>query len=403
MIPRSLYDMLPFTGYGGAYSPTLFPVVLALSTLFDLWIAHHLLFSRRTFGNPEGGLDPLRLTHVVILLIVCGVLFVSKAVLFRVIGIGAFGMINVAWHGLVYVAPICGVRALLALRRREVSRPVVVVALLAVSFVPVAAYARFVEPVSLRVERTEVGVDAARAGRANVRILVLSDLQTDQVTEYERDVFDRIEAEKPDVILIPGDLFHGTSARFRTVREPLNALLRRLDAPGGVFLVRGDVDPPHHLDPLLEGTKIRFLENETVTTEIGDRTFTICGLARHERTPAARAAVAELEARGGETDVRIVMAHHPDAVDLLGPRSRVDLVVAGHTHGGQVVIPGFGPPITLSSLPRRIAAGGLHERNGNSVYVSRGVGHERGQAPRIRFLAPPELTVLTVTGTGEAE
>ena len=80
------------------------------------------------------------------------------------------------------------------------------------------------------------------------------------------------------------------------------------------------------------------------------------------------------------------------------PSSRIDLVVAGHTHGGQVVVPGFGPIITLSGVPRAVAAGGLHEMNGNRIYVSRGAGSEQGQAPRIRLFCPPEVSILELVG-----
>ncbi|HTE06996.1 MAG TPA: metallophosphoesterase, partial [Planctomycetota bacterium] len=75
---------------------------------------------------------------------------------------------------------------------------------------------------------------------------------------------------------------------------------------------------------------------------------------------------------------------------------RVDLVVAGHTHGGQVRLPWIGPLITLTAVPRAVAGGGLHELNGTPLYVSRGVGHEQGDAPRVRFLCPPEISLLTL-------
>jgi predicted MPP superfamily phosphohydrolase len=73
----------------------------------------------------------------------------------------------------------------------------------------------------------------------------------------------------------------------------------------------------------------------------------------------------------------------------------VDLVLAGHTHGGQVVFPLFGPPHTAMRLPRRYA-GGLHDHGGTPLHVSRGVGMERGFAPPVRFLCPPEVCVLDV-------
>jgi predicted MPP superfamily phosphohydrolase len=70
-------------------------------------------------------------------------------------------------------------------------------------------------------------------------------------------------------------------------------------------------------------------------------------------------------------------------------------VLAGHTHGGQVVLPLFGPPRTASRLPR-LYAGGLHDFAGTPLHVSRGVGMERGFAPPLRFLCPPEICVLDV-------
>lgn len=68
------------------------------------------------------------------------------------------------------------------------------------------------------------------------------------------------------------------------------------------------------------------------------------------------------------------------------------------THGGQVQIPLFGAPLTLSSVARDVGSGGLHELEGRRIYVSRGVGCERGAAPRIRFLCPPEVSLLTLRG-----
>ena len=58
--------------------------------------------------------------------------------------------------------------------------------------------------------------------------------------------------------------------------------------------------------------------------------------------------------------------------------------------------PGLGPPLTLTRVPRKVAAGGLNEFDGRRVYVSRGVGVERGQAPRIRLFCRPEVSVITV-------
>ncbi len=91
-----------------------------------------------------------------------------------------------------------------------------------------------------------------------------------------------------------------------------------------------------------------------------------------------------------------MLAHRPDVVTTLAPRSHVDLVVCGHTHGGQVQLPWIGPPFVLSSVPRAVGAGGLSELGGHKLYVSRGIGWEHGHAPRVRFRCPPEVSLLTL-------
>lgn len=89
----------------------------------------------------------------------------------------------------------------------------------------------------------------------------------------------------------------------------------------------------------------------------------------------------------------IVLGHSPDFA--LG-RVEADLLVAGHTHGGQVRLPGLGPLLTMSRVPRSWAAGVTSLQDGRTLVVSRGIGMERGAAPRLRFLCRPELVVIDV-------
>lgn len=383
-------DFIPLTGFEGVEHPGWFVLQLAASMLFDGFVLHRVLF------RGTGPLDAERLWHAIV---VFSVAFFAKTIALVALGLTAFGLINVVWHDLVYVLPTVALRALIAARRgRTVTWPVRTAAVLALAFLPIAAWARYVEPFRLQIERADVPVPAARAGEEPLRIAILADLQTDTVGPYEVKVIDTVLGLEPDLILMPGDVFHGWPHALERWKGELRAQLQRLDAPGGVFLVRGDVDPPQILDPLIEGTKIRLLEDEVARVTVRGRLVTIAGLGLDERSAFARRAAQVLESAVGDDDVRILMAHHPDAVLNLRQDTRVDLTVAGHTHGGQIVLPFFGPPFTLTGLPRRIAAGGLHELEGRRIYVSRGAGHERTQAPRIRFLCPPEVTLLTVSG-----
>ena len=111
---------------------------------------------------------------------------------------------------------------------------------------------------------------------------------------------------------------------------------------------------------------------------------------------------AHFDRLGDFAGLPIVMGHAPDYMNnvLMGNVRREMLCVAGHTHGGQINLPGFGPPITLSRVPRWLAAGGLFQRHGAWLLVSRGVGMERGKAPRIRLNCRPQLVVVTLLPRG---
>jgi predicted MPP superfamily phosphohydrolase len=91
-----------------------------------------------------------------------------------------------------------------------------------------------------------------------------------------------------------------------------------------------------------------------------------------------------------------VIGHGPDFVLNLAGTGLVDLALAGHTHGGQVVLPFIGAPYTKTRIDRRYASG-LNDYAGIPIHVSAGIGMERGTAPQIRFLCPPEISVLDVS------
>lgn len=297
-----------------------------------------------------------------------------------------FGFLHVLWLDLVVVLPL----ALIATRRLPLAAAGVVLA-------GIGVYASFVEPDRLVLERAEVPLAEARAGDESVRVGVISDLQFSHVGGHELEAVGRLAAQRPDVILIAGDLHQGSTASFERELPRLRALLRRLRAPGGVFAVQGDVESPAEVRRAVAGTSVRLLYDALARAEVRGRTLTVGGVALDYRSLAARGVARRLEARPGRADIRILLAHRPDVVYGLRPRTRVDLVVAGHTHGGQLQLPLLGPPMIASRVPREVGAGGLHSLEGRRIYVSRGVGVERGQAPKLRLGAPPEVAVITLT------
>jgi predicted MPP superfamily phosphohydrolase len=202
-------------------------------------------------------------------------------------------------------------------------------------------------------------------------------------------------ALRPDVILLPGDLFQRGRATTDGEIAAMRALLGRLSAPGGVYVVQGNCDSRKTIGQFTEGTDVRLLFNEIVCVAVRDRWVTIGGVELRA-TSEAIDTVRRLESLPEGADVRLLVSHYPDYVYGLSADSRVDLIVSGHTHGGQIQVPFLGPLLTLSDVPRQVAGGGLHELDGRRLYVSRGVGCERGQAPRVRFCCPPEISLITL-------
>ena len=324
---------------------------------------------------------------------------VLKLIVLGGIGAASFGLLHIVYLGMVVTLPLVGLGLLVSRRGRRRVR-VVLLALALLVPAPFGVYASFVEPVRLKVERTTVPVAPERAGDRDLRIAVLADIQTDDVGDYEWRAIERTNALRPHVVLVPGDLFQMSRARQRRELPELRALMRELRAPGGVYVVEGDSDDPHELRAALRGSGARLLVNDVVTRRVAGRELTIGGIELGWRTAGASRVYRELERRPGRGDFRILLAHRPDAVFPLPDHPRTDLVVAGHTHGGQVAIPGYGPPITMTGVPRDVGAGGLHTmRGGRRIYVSRGVGHEHGgHAPRLRLFCPPEISLLRLRG-----
>jgi uncharacterized protein len=363
-------------------------LVFALSAAVDA-----LLLSAAVVWAVRGEPVPGRLLAA---LAAAAALLAAKGIVLLALGVSVpFGVMHVIWLDLVVAIPLAAI-LLLVLTRRRAGRLVRAGAVAAVLLAPVGAYASFVEPERLTLKRAELELDPGREGERPLRIGVIADLQCEEVGDHEREAVDRLMAERPDIILLAGDYHQGAGHKLGKELPALRSLMRRLDAPGGMFAVQGDVESVAETRQVMAGSGVRVLVNDVERVSVGDRRVSIAGIELAYWSRKAGRTLAELERRGGQGDVRIALAHRPDVVRRLPPDSRVDLTVAGHTHGGQVQLPLIGPLTISSRVPRRVGAGGLHELDGRWIYVSRGVGAERGQAPLLRLGAVPEVSLITL-------
>ncbi len=310
-------------------------------------------------------------------LLVCGVVAAALAH-------DLFALVRAwAWVLFLHAPLVLGGAAWLATTRTD--RVVQAASGLLLAIVGVDAF--FVEPRWLAVDHyTLVSEKVA----APLKIAVLSDIQSDHYGAWEARAVELALAERPDLILLPGDyvqVFPDEPERYAAEVEASRALWSRLNAPLGAYAVRGNVEGRDGwAGALFSGTPVTADEHQT-TRALGPLSLTTLGF---DDGFDPRLVVP------GTDDFHVALAHGPDFA--LSPAVDADLLVAGHTHGGQVVIPGFGPPVTLSEVPRAWAAGGLHTLpdGRRHLVVSRGIGMERGYAPRLRFFCRPQLVVITV-------
>ena len=252
-------------------------------------------------------------------------------------------------------------------------------------------YATHVEPFWLRVDRVEVPVEAG----AGIRVGVLADLQTTSIGGHEREAVAALIDQDPDLVVVPGDLWQTDDEDIAADWPMWADLLSELvDAVGPVVIVEGNTDHIGWIELIAERSGAVALYDRVEVFDIDGTSVAIGGTRDVDDTPAGATLRAMEELVGADRGgaITIALTHRPDILDWLP--GRVDLVVTGHTHGGQIQVPFVGPLMTATSAPRHVAAGGLHAVDGQLIYVSTGVGLERRDAPQVRFGVRPSVGIL---------
>jgi len=265
-------------------------------------------------------------------------------------------------------------------------------------------YAYHVEPTWLEVNRIAIPVRGLPAAFHGLRIAQLTDFHCGKQIPvgYLENALALTLSEQPDVIALTGDFVH---KGYRHV-EAAAKLFRNLKAPLGVFAVLGNHDfavrnamgfRRHRrlhqvIADALTAQGVTVLRNQSVRLERNGEGLVVAGiddLWSKEADPKAA-----LGKQCPETP-RVVLAHNPQSVELLDEH-RADLVLSGHTHGGQVDWPGLGR-VLLGKKAKRWAAG-LYTHNDSHLYVNKGVGF----GWRFRFGVRPEVAVFTLIPAKES-
>ena len=287
------------------------------------------------------------------------------------------------------------------------------------------AYARW-EAASYRLRR--VTVPALPSGQADLRVLHLSDLHMTPARHRLQDWVASLAELRPDLVVVTGDFISHPQA----VDPVMSTLDSLLGTPGAFVLGSNDYYAPRPINPFayfsgpsdlhpdrpelpwpdligrLTSAGWAHLPNASTTLAAGGRVIEIRGVddPHIERDDYARVAGSPR----ADADIAIGVAHAPylRVVDAMAADG-VDLMLAGHTHGGQVRVPGLGALVTNCDLDRGRARGlsqhrrplmefAPHDRPDMWLHVSAGLGTSP-YAP-IRFACPPEATLITLTAGG---
>ncbi len=304
----------------------------------------------------------------------------------------------VVLEGVFFVLPIAFTALYVLLvvlwRRRDAARarrfPFLtswILTFVALGMIATGIYATRIERFNVEVTETTIRTAKLPAGTKPLRIVQITDTHIDAFGPYEERVLEIVRGLKPDVIVLTGDYdgSHGSGSA-------VNRFMKGLSAPEGVYAVDGNWDGHYGTKSFIAGTDIEFLRYSYKAIQWGGARILVGGAPWTNSYWSA-----SLDPFGKDRwpgDYTVLLAHKPDI--SIGAPDWIDLIVSGHTHGGQVCLPWFGPLVTFSDVSRDKSIGLSTRDGGGLLYVSRGVGTETGTAPRIRFLCRPEIALITI-------
>jgi predicted MPP superfamily phosphohydrolase len=255
-----------------------------------------------------------------------------------------------------------------------------------------------VEPFAMGLTRQTVTSAGLPDNTQPIRLLHLSDFHVERLTTREPQVLAMIAETRPDLIVITGDYLNLSYVDDPIARRDVREVLARIEAPLGVYATLGSppVDPRDTTPTLFEGLdNIRLLRDEVALLTLADgRHLSLIGMdCEHDLESDASAFESLFELV--PTDSATVLLYHSPELMPLVQNYPLDLYLCGHTHGGQVRVPGYGAILTSSVTGKRYEMS-RYDEQGTTLYVSRGIGLEGLSAPRIRLLCRPEIILFTV-------
>ena len=281
-----------------------------------------------------------------------------------------------------------------AFRRSAGRRLQIVLAAIVLLLAGMVFWGFLIEPGRLVVREQTIQIDNWPQQLDGLRIAVLSDIHADDwfVDDKKlRTIVERTNQLQPELIVILGDYMSSNGRVTRRVEpERIGVILKDLRAPLGVYSVLGNHDWWYsgiQVRRGLEKNGIQVLENEVIHFDVRGTQLWLVGLAD---LWTRRQAIADTLGMVPEGAPVIALTHNPDIFPDLP--QRVPLLLAGHTHGGQVRLPLIGSVVESSDFGDRYIKGHVFENN-HHLFVTTGIGTS---IVPVRFGVAPEIVLLTI-------
>lgn len=258
-----------------------------------------------------------------------------------------------------------------------------------------AFYMRFIEPYRILIRREKVLQRSRKSEKATLdkfpeglKIVLLTDLHLGifKGEKFFRKLLEKVIIEKPDLIILAGDLINDPTEKYlkkmflplKKIKIPIMAVTGNHDAamPGDYLSERVRLE--------LEKVKVLTIDNKRKRFKFAGKNIMISGLSDLSESKYE----IDLLKENQKDDYNILIAHNPDMAYLLDKKLSIDLILSGHTHGGQIYL----PPFSNWLIPCKYDfVRGWYVVKGRPVFVSSGLGEV---ILPMRFLLPPELVVL---------
>jgi predicted MPP superfamily phosphohydrolase len=309
----------------------------------------------------------------------------------------SFSAHGLAWYGSFF---LIGAGLILILRNKKSTRRIgLSILFFATAFLILvfSVIVLLIEPYAIEVVRYEYRTNLVTEP---VRVAFLADFQTDRIGNYERKTLNLLKSQRADLIIFGGDYIQPRDKEVeRRLIDEFNLLLKevKLQSKFGIYAIKGNQEESRWYDwrRSFDGTGIVVI-NRTRVMNIGE--LRVCFLSMESSFSRRKIAHYSRSVNRGKKFIKprfVLMAGHAACYALAEQDANV--MLAGHTHGGQLAIPFWGPVINMTAgLPLSWSSGEHRLPNGSILIVSKGTGMERGRAPRIRFNCRPDFVVIDI-------